>query len=222
MIEAIPIFIALSLCYGFVGVVLMALYIDYQAQYRTLLSFVFSSWYYRIFFFVLCVCSFFVLVWQDIGASYVILMFLLLLGLIDIKCLALPDMLNFSLLLVCVVYAFLESSIVYESFMQRVLLGFGVGGVFFTLKILYQSFMHKDIIGEADIVVLSALGIAFGALSAFVSVFLGSIVALVYALFLAIWYKRNLIHLKLPFCFFIFVGTIMQMLWLSYGDLLYA
>ncbi len=82
--------------------------------------------------------------------------------------------------------------------------------------------MHKDIIGEADIVVLSALGIAFGALSAFVSVFLGSIVALVYALFLAIWYKRNLIHLKLPFCFFIFVGTIMQMLWLSYGDLLYA
>ena len=203
MIEAIPIFIALSLCYGFVGVVLMALYIDYQAQYRTLLSFVFSSWYYRICFFVLCVCSFFVLVWQDIGASYVILMFL-----IDIKCLALPDMLNFSLLLVCVVYAFLESSIVYESFMQRVLLGFGVGGVFFTLKILYQSFMHKDIIGEADIVVLSALGIAFGALSAFVSVFLGSIVALVYALFLAIWYKRNLIHLKLPFCFFIFVGTI--------------
>ena len=56
MIEAIPIFIALSLCYGFVGVVLMALYIDYQAQYRTLLSFVFSSWYYRICFLVWGVC----------------------------------------------------------------------------------------------------------------------------------------------------------------------
>lgn len=95
-------------------------------------------------------------------------------------------------------------------------MGFGVGGVFFALKILYQSLVQKEIIGEADIIVLSSIGIAFGALNAFISVFLGSVAALVYAIFLAIFYRVNLAQLKLPFCFFIFLGTTINLAWLSF------
>ena len=216
---SMSILIILSLCYGFVGVVLIALYAGYnEVQNTSFLASIFSSRQHRIYFILLFICSFVLLMWQDISATYVILCFLLLLGIIDIKCLALPDMLNFSLLFICAVYAFLESTLTGESFIYRVLLGFGVGGVFFALKIFYQSLSSRDIIGEADIIVLSSLGIAFGAFSAFVSVFLGSVVALVYALFLHFFLKHNLFGLKLPFCFFIFVGTMLHFLWLSYGD----
>ncbi len=151
--------------------------------------------------------------WFGIDVIYVIIMLLLLLGLIDIKCLAVPDTINFLLLLVCIGYVFIDSQ---HSFVQRVLMGFGVGGVFFALKILYQSLVQKEIIGEADIIVLSSIGIAFGALNAFISVFLGSVAALVYAIFLAIFYRVNLAQLKLPFCFFIFLGTTINLAWLSF------
>lgn len=218
---SMSIFIALSLSYSFVAVVLIALY-AHKEQNNSLFSSIFSAKHYRIYFAILFVCSLVVLMWQGINAIYVILMFLLLLGIIDIKCLALPDTLNFSLLLVCVVYAFLESIFLQESFIYRVLLGFGVGGIFFTLKILYQSLTNKDILGEADIIVLSSLGIAFGAPSAFVSVFLGSIAALVYALFLNLIFKRTLFELKLPFCFFIFIGVILHFVWFEYGERFYA
>lgn len=210
-------FALFSLCYAFMGVILIALYVH---TYRGhILPFVFSSWEYRIYFLLLCAFSFMILVWQGLGALYVILMFLLLLGIIDIKCLALPDILNFALLGICLVYAFLESTLMQESFMQRVLLGFGVGGVFFALKILYQSLSNRDIMGEADIIVLCSLGVAFGTLDTFMSVFLGSICALLYALVFALYSRQSLIQLKLPFCFFVFLGT---MLHLGFGVWLYA
>ena len=53
-------------------------------------------------------------------------------------------------------------------------------------------------------------------LDAFVAVFLGSIVALFYAVVLRVFYKVNLVNLKLPFCFFIFVGVLLNLIWLHF------
>lgn len=209
-------FIFLSLFYAFIGVLLIHIYSGTHMRLSTLISSTFSSTRYRIYFIVLFIFSLGMLYWLEAGAVYVVLMLLLLLGLIDIQCLALPDVLNFLLLLVCVVFAFLDSMFLQESFMQRVLLGFGVGGVFFALKIMYQSLSGKDIIGEADIIVLSSVGIAFGVLDAFVAVFLGSIAALFYAIILKLFYKASLVNLKLPFCFFIFVGVLLNLIWLHF------
>lgn len=209
-------FISLSLFYAFIGVLLIHLYSGTYTHFSALLRATFASTRYRICFMLLFIFSLVMLYWLEAGAVYVVLMLLLLLGLIDIQCLALPDVLNFLLLLICVVFAFLDSMFMQESFIQRVLLGFGVGGVFFTLKIMYQSIARKDIIGEADIIVLSSVGIAFGVLDAFVAVFLGSIVALFYAIILKIFYKANLMNLKLPFCFFIFVGVFLNLIWLHF------
>ncbi len=209
-------FISLSLFYAFIGVLLIHLYSGTYTHFSALLRATFTSTRYRIYFMLLFIFSLAMLYWLEAGAVYVVLMLLLLLGLIDIQCLALPDVLNFLLLLVCVVFAFLDSMFMQESFIQRVLLGFGVGGVFFTLKIMYQSMARKDIIGEADIIVLSSVGIAFGVLDAFVAVFLGSIVALFYAVVLRVFYKVNLVNLKLPFCFFIFVGVLLNLIWLHF------
>ncbi|AAP77200.1 prepilin peptidase [Helicobacter hepaticus] len=205
--------VMLSLCFGFVGVFFIAFYSEDTRLKPFSLAIIFKLWIYRIYFLLLCVFSLCVLMWFGIDVIYVIMMLLLLLGLIDIKCLAVPDTINFLLLLVCIGYVFIDSQ---HSFVQRVLMGFGVGGVFFALKILYQSLVQKEIIGEADIIVLSSIGIAFGALNAFISVFLGSVAALVYAIFLAIFYRVNLAQLKLPFCFFIFLGTTINLAWLSF------
>lgn len=207
------IFVMLSLCFGFVGVFLIAFYSEDTRLRDFSFSAIFQLWIYRIYFLLLCIFSLCALMWFGIGVIYVILMLLLLLGLIDIKCLAVPDTINFLLLLVCVGYAFIDSQ---NNFIHRVLMGFGVGGIFFALKILYQSLVQKDIVGEADIIVLSSLGIAFGTLDTFISVFLGSVAALVYALFLALFYRVHLAQLKLPFCFFIFFGTIINLAWLSF------
>lgn len=220
--ESVPIFIIFSLLYAFAGVILIAVYTQNHVVKKSFFGYIFSSWKYRICFIVLCLASYCVLMLQGIGAIYTILMVLLLLAIIDVKCLALPDILNFSFLLICIAYALLDSAFMVESFVYRVLLGFGVGGIFFAFKILYQSFGNKDIIGEADILILSSLGIAFGANNAFVCVFLGSVVALVYAIFLSIFLKKRLTELKLPFCFFIFIGTILDILWLYYGDSTHA
>ena len=209
-------FVFLSLFYALVGTLLIHLYSSEQTHFSTLFRSSFVSIRCRIYFIVLFIVSFVVLWWFDAGAVYVVFMLLLLLGLIDIQCLALPDVLNFLFLLVCVAFAFLDSMAMQESFMQRVLLGFGVGGVFFTLKIMYQSLARKDIIGEADIIVLSSVGIAFGVLDAFVGVFLGSVAALFYAIVLRVFYKVNLVNLKLPFCFFIFVGVLLNLIWLHF------
>ncbi|MCX2716259.1 prepilin peptidase [Helicobacter sp. MIT 21-1697] len=205
--------VMLSLCVGFVGVFLIAFYSEDTRLRAFSLSAIFQLWIYRIYFLLLCFFSLCALMWFGIDAIYVILMLLLLLGLIDIKCLAVPDTINFLLLLVCVGYAFIDSQ---NNFIHRVLMGFGVGGIFFALKILYQSLVQKDIVGEADIIVLSSLGIAFGALDTFISVFLGSVAALVYAIFLALFYRVQLAQLKLPFCFFIFLGTTINLAWLSF------
>lgn len=209
-------FVFFSLFYAFVGVLLIHLYSGTHTHFSSLISSTFASIRYRIYFVILFIFSFVMLWWLEAGAIYVVLMFLLLLGLIDIQCLALPDVLNFLLLILCIVFAFLDSMFMQESFMQRVLLGFGVGGVFFTLKIMYQSVMEKDIIGEADIIVLSSVGIAFGVLDTFVAVFLGSIAALFYAIMLRIFYRANLVNLKLPFCFFIFVGVLLNLIGLHF------
>ena len=144
---------------------------------------------------------------REIFIFYGILMLLFVLGMIDIKCLAIPDALNLLLLMMCVVYAFIQSG---YGFIDRVLIGFGVGGIFFAFKIFYQSLAHKDIMGEADIIVLSSIGIAFNVPTAFVSVFIGSIVALLYAIILVILSKATLENLKLPFVFFIFVGVLVH------------
>lgn len=212
------------MCYALIGAMLIAMYTykddGNSSAYIPSFRLVYAVRYYRICAVILGIVSFATLLWLGMSATYVILMLLLLLGLIDIRCLALPDILNFSLLSICIIYAFLDSVMINNGFIERMLLGFGVGGVFFTLKILYQSLSGKDIIGEADIILLSALSIAFGAELAFVSVFIGSVAALVWAIFLAFFSHKSITTLKLPFCFFVFLGTMSYMLWLSYfGDI---
>lgn len=213
MIAIISAYVLISLLFGFVGALTIAFYTQINPKpFKALLHFCLSSKLYRIYFVLLCIFSFSVLFWFDIGFMYAVLMLLLLLGLIDIKCLAVPDVLNFALLLLCVIYAFIESmgEFGFDDYVfgQRIMLGFGVGGLFFVLKIFYQSLRQKDIIGEADIIVLSALGIAFGVVKAFIIVFVGSIIALIYAIFLKIFYNANLTTLRLPFCFFIFLSVL--------------
>lgn len=131
--------------------------------------------------------------------SYAVLMFLCVLGLIDLKCLALPDVLNFLFLLLCI-----GCTLFYANPIESILLGFGLGGVAFTLKIAYQSLTGKDILGEADILVLSALGMVYGVFDTFLALFGGSVIALAYGLI--IFARTREKDLKLPFVFFIFLG----------------
>lgn len=168
-----------------------------------------SAYLYFCFFLLLVLSLFFLLDSENTPSSahyalsfpfsYAILMFLCVLGLIDLKCLALPDVLNFLFLLLCISYA-----LFYPDPIESILLGFGLGGVAFTLKIGYQSFIGKDILGEADILVLSALGMAYGVFDTLLALFGGSVIALVYGLI--VFARTREKNLKLPFVFFIFLG----------------
>lgn len=203
-------FVVFSVFYAVIGVLLIRFYSSEDSGFYSLLKSTLESKRCRLYFVLLFAFSLTTLLWIDTGALYVVLAFLCILALIDVECLALPDVLNFLFLVVCMICTFLHSSTMQEGYVERVLLGFGVGGVFFVLKILYQGITRRDIIGDADIVVLSSVGITMGVIDGFASIFLGSVVALIYALFLRIFLKTKLLSLKLPFCFFIFVGILMN------------
>lgn len=134
--------------------------------------------------------------------SYAIFMFLGVLALIDMRCLALPDLLNFIFLFLCVSYGL----ILYPYPLESIMFGFGVGGIAFVLKIFYQSVSGRDIIGEADIVLLSALGIAYGVFDTLCVVFSGSVIALLYMLVVFACGYKSVRDMKLPFVLFVFIG----------------
>ncbi len=204
------IFAIISLIVGYTGAFLVHFYTSQEDfELKKYPNFVY-------FLFLLCVSViiyfstiFLGLPYQIFFLSYSILMLLCVLGLIDIKCLAIPDALNFLFLMMCVAYAFLYLHRDLSELFSRIFIGFGLGGIFFALKIFYQSLTRKDIIGEADIIVLSGLGVAFDVFFALLSVFAGSFIALLYAIFLGIFQKTQIRDIKLPFVFFMFIGVLL-------------
>lgn len=209
-IGAIISFVIISLIVGYAGTFLVHFYTnqgDFELKkYPNFVSFLFLLCVSMIIYFS---TIFFGLPYQIFFLSYSILMLLCVLGLIDIKCLAIPDSLNFLFLMMCIVYAFLYLHRDLSELLSRIFIGFGLGGIFFALKIFYQSLTHKDIIGEADIIVLSGLGVAFDVFFALLSVFVGSFIALLYVIILGVFKQTQIRDIKLPFVFFVFIGVLL-------------
>lgn len=134
---------------------------------------------------------------------YGIAMLMLILGLIDAFILAIPDILNFLLLIACILLAFINPNVI---FLEHLLLGFGVGGFFAVLKMFYQSISGKEIMGDADIIVISAIGIGFDVPKIIGAIFFGSVIALCYALISSFIKKQKLSQVKLPFVLYMFFG----------------
>lgn len=193
----------ISLLYGIIGTMLVAFFTS-QGTFKALLD----SSIQRAF--ILTALSLSLLLYALLYFTHnstmiaVIVALLVILAIIDMKRLALPDLLNFLLLFLCICKAMIDSI----NPLFDIMLGFGLGGAIFCFKMLYQSISKRDIIGEADIIVLCSLGIAFGVLDTLIATFAGSLVALAYAICISIKRHIALSTLKLPFCTFLTLGLI--------------
>lgn len=176
-------------------------------------------------FFCFCFCLLLVF---GLQVGVVVAAALLILGVIDYRFFALPDVLSFGFLALCVACVLVWDIVIASSFsiyvlvsdvISQILLGFGLGGIAFALKILFNSLTGRECLGEADILIISGMGVAMGAGMAFFALFIGSIFALLYAIVYAYHTQSRLFELRLPLCPFLclgVVGTLILLLFLTF------
>lgn len=147
---------------------------------------------------------------------FIVLAILFVLSYIDCICLAIPDWLNFALLFLVFGGLYYFSLLSLESFVSA----FGVCGAFALLRIFGEFIFKKEIMGEADIVVLASMG---GMISFIPSVYLSllaSCLAICYIVLVGIIHIKGkqiaLTQIKLPFVCFLSLAFVMILFYLQY------
>ncbi|ANV97385.1 hypothetical protein BBW65_00475 [Helicobacter enhydrae] len=194
-----------------IGFLCNVLIVVYGMKDQSLKRFVLSQ---SLFVSCLAVLSFFALsVWlygfnQFCYFVFVLLCLFYILSYIDCLLLAVPDLLNFLTLFVVVagLYYFEMSEINFLAMLAA-------AGAFSLLKIFGSFVFRKEIMGEADIVVVASMGGFLGLRESVYFVFVACVLALVFILFQALIHLRdkqvNALTLKLPFVAFLFMGFLL-------------
>lgn len=135
------------------------------------------------------------------------------LALIDCYKLAVPDLLNFSL----VFFVFLGLYYFDVLEMKHFITSFALLGAFSFLRMFGGFIFGKEVMGEADLIVIGSVGAFFPLFYGFYVVVVSAIFAMVYILLLgALSFKDKKISLnqiKIPFVFFLFLGFVLGILY---------
>ncbi|PAF46731.1 hypothetical protein BKH41_08740 [Helicobacter sp. 12S02232-10] len=127
---------------------------------------------------------------------------MLLLALVDLKKLAVPDWMNFGLFFIVIFgVVFFEGN--GALFVNKLLDGFGLAGLFAVLRIFGDMIFKREVLGEGDIVFIASSGFLFGINDALSGIFVGCVFASAWGLFLRLFSKKIV---KIPLITFIVLG----------------
>lgn len=151
-----------------------------------------------------------------------ILALFLTLGLIDCLKLAIPDLLNFFLLFYIFTGLYYFDSLSWDNFISSAtLLGF-----FSFLRIFGDFIFGKEVMGEADLIIIASVGAMFALPYNGYIVLISAVLAMFYILILSVFfYQKKIImisQIKIPFVFFLFLGFTIGLIYEKYpifGDL---
>ncbi|WP_300223357.1 prepilin peptidase [uncultured Helicobacter sp.] len=140
----------------------------------------------------------------------------LILGWIDCYKLAVPDILNFSLLFYVFFGLYFLDLLSYGHFISS----FSLVGAFALLRMLGGFVFAKEIMGEADLIVMGSIGALFSFVYGCYVVVASSFLAILYILILSAFnYKNKTIsfsQIKIPFICFLFLGFILGLIYEKY------
>lgn len=146
----------------------------------------------------------------------IVLLGLFVLSYIDCVCLAIPDWLNFALLF------FIFGSLYYFSLLSfdHFISAFGVCGAFALLRIFGEFVFKKEIMGEADIVVLASMGALLSIIPSIYLSLVASFLAILYIVLLSVIHIKGkqitLSQIKLPFVCFLSLAFLIVLFYLQY------
>lgn len=147
---------------------------------------------------------------------FVILSVLFVLSYIDCVCLAIPDWLNFALLFFIFGGLYYFSVLSFDHFLSA----FGVCGAFALLRIFGEFVFKKEIMGEADIVVLASMGALLSIIPSIYLSIVASFLAIIYIVFVSVIHLKGkqiaLSQIKLPFVCFLSLAFVMMLFYLQY------
>lgn len=173
-----------------------------------------SSFLFGLFAFLFCV-------WLYGYGEYawfmaIVLLCLFALSYIDSILLAIPDWLNFALLF------FIFAGLYYFGFLdlERFVSAFGICGAFALLRIFGSFIFKKEIMGEADLVVLASMGALVGLVASLYLVLIASSLAIGYIVLVGISHLKgkqiSLSTIKIPFVLFLSLGFVITLFYLRY------
>lgn len=170
---------------------------------------------------IFCLFAFVFCTWLYGYEPYMWFMAIVLLGLfvlsyIDCVCLAIPDWLNFALLFFIFGSLYYFSALNFDHFISA----FGVCGAFALLRIFGEFVFKKEIMGEADIVVLASMGAIISIIPSIYLALLASFLAIGYIVLVSIVHIKGkqiaLSQIKLPFVCFLSLAFVMILFYLQY------
>ncbi|WP_305862655.1 prepilin peptidase [Helicobacter cholecystus] len=130
------------------------------------------------------------------------------LALIDYLKLAVPDILNFVLFFYVFVGLYYFNVLSYENFISS----FALLGAFSLLRMFGGFVFNKEVMGEADLIVMGSIGALFPFIYGCYIIVISAFLAMGYILILGAFYYRNktisFSQIKIPFILFLFLGFI--------------
>lgn len=216
-------YLYIGIFYGIASVIssfLISLYTLKDKQFFVFLKNTFLS----LQFFISCFACLFALlfcIWLYGDSQYayfmaIVLITLFVLSYIDCICLAIPDWLNFSLLF------FIFGSLYYFDLLhlEHFVSAFGVCGAFSLLRIFGEFVFKKEIMGEADIVVLACMGALISLIGSLYLTLVASLLAMSYIVLVSVFHLRGkqiaISAIKLPFVLFLSLAFVMILFYLQY------
>ena len=146
----------------------------------------------------------------------IVLLCLYVLSYIDSALLAIPDWLNFALLFFIFIGLHYFGLLRLEHFISS----FGICGAFALLRIFGSFIFKKEIMGEADLVVLASMGALVGLIESVYLVLVASSLALGYIVLVGITHLKGkqitLSTIKVPFVLFLSLGFVAILFYKSY------
>lgn len=199
-----------------VGVFCSLLVINYGMQGSGIKDFCLKFFSLRILggSFIFCIVNFLFCVWLYSYTPYAWFVFGILCGFyvlsyIDCLLLKIPDLLNFAVLF------FVWGGLYYFDLLtqEHILASLALAGSFALIRILGSFIFGKEIMGEADIVVLASMGAVVGVYWSIYLVLFSSIVAMGYILLRGMMgFKDRQIsirEIRIPFVLFLMVGLVL-------------
>lgn len=135
------------------------------------------------------------------------------LAFIDALKLAVPDILNFALLFFVFIGQYYFDMLDYGNFISS----FALVGAFSLLRMFGGFVFSKEVMGEADLIIMGSIGSLFPFVYGCYTVVVSAVLAMIYILFLGAFYYRDKIislsKIKIPFILFLFLGFMMGLLY---------
>ncbi|MBF0430628.1 MAG: prepilin peptidase [Fibrobacteria bacterium] len=132
---------------------------------------------------------------------------------LDFKHYLIPDVLNYSGIILAIPLAFLPGGLTIQSFLIGL---FGCGFIFWATGFLVSRLLKKEALGLGDVKLLAMSGALFGLSTSLLGLFIGAFVALI-AIMPILIFRKGENRKYIPFGPFICTGVIIATMW---GDIL--